>query len=549
MPGPDFPTGGVLVEPPESVAEAYRTGRGSFRLRALWHREDLGRGQWQIVVTEIPYQVQKSRLVERIAELVTERKLPALADVRDESAEDIRLVLEPRSRGIEPVALMEQLFRQSDLETRFPLNMNVLIDGRVPKVCGLPEVLRAWLDHRREVLIRRSRHRLEKIAARLEVLEGYIVAFLNLDRVIEIIREEDEPRPVLMDEFALTETQAEAILNMRLRNLRKLEEMQLRAERDSLIEERAELEALLESPARQWERIAEQVREIGAQFGGPAEARGRLAPEALSRLKAGDHPPGARRTAFSAAPEMTEALAETLVEREPITVVCSRMGWIRAMKGHVALDTEFKFKDGDGPAFAFHAETTDRLILAASTGRFFTLSADRLPGGRGMGEPVRLMVDLAQDADIVALFPHDPGAKLLVAASDGNGFLIAEGEVAAQTRAGKAVMTPGKGARLALCRRVTGDHLAVVGQNRKMLVFPLSELPEMSRGKGVRLQKYRDGGLADARPVTLAEGISWRDAAGRTRRETDLTEWLGKRGGAGRMAPRGFPRDNRFTDG
>ncbi|RMH47477.1 MAG: DNA topoisomerase IV subunit A [Alphaproteobacteria bacterium] len=547
MPGPDFPTGGVLIDPPGVIAEAYRTGRGALRLRALWHREDLGRGQWQIVVTEIPYQVQKARLVERLAQLVTDRKLPALADIRDESAEDIRLVIEPRSRSVDPVALMEQLFRQTELEIRFPLNMNVLIDGRVPKVCGLAELLRAWLDHRRSVLLRRARFRQDKIARRIEVLDGYIVAYLNLDRVIEIIRNEDEPGPVLMAEFGLTETQAEAILNMRLRNLRRLEEMALREERAALAAEAGDLARMLDSPALQWQRIREEIGRIEAAFGAPQDRVGRLDPGRLSRLKADGHPPGARRTAFAEAPQLDEARAETLVEREPITVVCSAMGWIRAMKGHLPLDTEFKFKDGDGPAFAFHAETTDRLVLAASDGRFFTLAADRLPGGRGMGEPVRLMADLAQGAGIVALFAHQPGARLLLAADDGSGFVVAESDVLAQTRAGKTVMTPARGARLAVCRRVQGDHVAVVGQNRKMLVFPLSELPEMSRGKGVRLQKYKDGGLSDARTLVLAEGLSWTEGGGRTRREPDLTEWLGRRGGAGRMAPRGFPRDNRFN--
>ncbi|MEM9049001.1 MAG: DNA topoisomerase IV subunit A [Pseudomonadota bacterium] len=551
LPGPDFPTGGVLIEPAASIEEAYRTGRGGFRLRALWQREDLGRGQWQIVVTEIPYQVAKSKLVERIAELINERKLAALSDVRDESAEDIRLVLEPRSRGIDPAALMEQLFRLTDLETRFALNMNVLIDGRQPRVCGLIEVLRAWLDHRRTVLQRRARHRLDKIAARIEVLDGYIVAFLNLDRVIAIIREEDEPKPVLIAEFALSDVQAEAILNMRLRNLRRLEEMALRRERDALIAERGELEALLAAPAAQWARIRDEIGEIAAAFGAPPDRLGRIDPARLSALKSGDppsdHPPGGRRTAFDDAPHLDEASVETLVEREPVTVVLSQMGWIRAMKGHVPLDTAFKFKDGDGPAFAFHAETTDRLILAASTGRFFTLATDRLPGGRGMGEPVRLMIDLAQDAQIVDLFALKPDTKLLVAASDGNGFVVASAEVAAQTRSGKAVLNPTRGAVLSCVRAVAGDHVAVVGQNRKMLVFPLTELPEMARGKGVRLQKYKDGGLSDVLTLALTEGLSWPDSAGRTRREPDLSEWLGKRGTAGRMAPRGFPRNNRFA--
>ncbi|RMF36938.1 MAG: DNA topoisomerase IV subunit A, partial [Alphaproteobacteria bacterium] len=442
------------------------------------------------------------------------------------------------------------LFRLTDLESRFALNMNVLIDGRTPKLCGLIELLRAWLDHRREVLLRRTAHRLEKIAARLEVLEGYMIAFLNLDRVIAIIRHEDHPKQVMMAEFGLSDTQAEAILNMRLRALRKLEEIELRAERDRLLAEQEELRGLSASQALQWARIADEIREIGKRFGAPKGLRGALSPEALSALKAKPgYPAGGRRSAFAAAPEVVEALAETLVEREPITVVCSAMGWIRAMKGHLPPETGFKFKDGDAARFIFHAESTDRLILAASTGRFYTLACDRLPGGRGMGEPVRLMVDLPNEAELVALFVHRPEAKLLLASSDGNGFIVSEADVVAQTRAGKAVMNPARGAALKVCRRLDGDHLAVVGENRKMLVFSLAELPEMSRGKGVRLQKYRDGGLADALPVTLAGGISWSDSGGRTRREPDLSEWLGRRGGAGRMAPRGFPRDNRFTTG
>jgi len=554
MPGPDFPTGGVMVEPRESVIDAYRTGRGAFRLRATWELEELGRGQWQIIVTEIPYQVMKSKLVERIAELVTQKKLPILADVRDESAEDIRLVLEPRARNVDPQLLMEMLFKQSDLEVRVPLNMNVLIDGRTPRVCSLPEVLRAYLDHRREVLLRRTRHRLEKIAHRLEVLEGYIVAFLNLDRVIEIIRSEDEPKPALMAEdwgggVFLTDVQAEAILNMRLRSLRRLEEMELRAERDRLTEEQADLEGLLADEGMQWDRIAEQIREMRKTFGAPRGLAGLTDPEALGRAKREHrpYPPGARRTALADAPQVEEVPVEAMIEREPITVVCSEMGWIRAMKGHIALDTELKFKDGDQGRFIFHAHTTDRLLALASDGRMFTLGADRLPGGRGMGEPLRLMVDLGQDAGLVALFIHRPGAKLIVASDAGDGFVLPADEAVAQTRAGRQVLNLKAGSRAVLCRPAEGDHVAVVGENRKLLVFPLEELPEMSRGKGVRLQKYKDGGLADAIVFRLEDGLSWKDPAGRTRMEKDLTEWKGKRGSAGKMAPRGFPRDNRFS--
>ncbi|MBE0453037.1 DNA topoisomerase IV subunit A [Roseovarius autotrophicus] len=550
IPGPDFPTGGVIVEPRESINEAYRTGRGSFRLRARWQVEDLGRGSWQIVITEIPYQVQKSRLIERIAELIQTRKVPILADVRDESAEDIRLILEPRTRNVDPEMLMGMMFRNSDLEVRFSLNMNVLIDGVTPRVCSLKEVLRAFLDFRQEVLLRRSRHRMEKIDHRLEVLEGLIVAFLNLDRVIDIIRYDDEPKAALMredwgrtiaratseadyvspppGEAGLSEVQAEAILNMRLRSLRRLEEMELRAERDALMAERAGLEDLLDDAALQWAAIADQLREVKKTFGK-------------------SHPIGTRRTTFAEAGSVEEVPIEAMIEREPITVVCSRMGWVRAMTGHIDLTRELKFKDGDGPRFLFHAETTDRLLIFGTNGRFYTLSAANLPGGRGMGEPLRLMVDLPNEAEIVTLFIHRPGGKLLVASSAGDGFVVPEEEVLAQTRAGKQVLNLRAPARAQVCCAVTGDHVACVGENRKVLVFALDELPELGRGKGVRLQKFKDGGLSDATTFTLAQGLSWRDPAGRTRTETDLTEWLAKRASAGRMAPRGFPRDNRFT--
>ncbi|WP_316014730.1 DNA topoisomerase IV subunit A [Roseobacter sp. HKCCA0434] len=548
VPGPDFPTGGTIVEPPAAIRAAYATGRGAFRLRATWTREDLGRGQWQIVVTEIPYQVQKSKLIERIAELINSKKLPILADIRDESAEDIRIVLEPKSRTVDPATLMSALYRQTDLETRFSLNMNVLIDGRTPQVCSLRDVLRAWLDHQRDVLGRRSRHRLDKIAARLEVLEGYIVAFLNLDRVIEIIRTEDEPKPVMMGEFGLTETQAEAILNMRLRSLRKLEEMELRREREALLAEREDLTALLASDEMQWGRIADQLRETRKAFGPPAKYKGITAAESLADLKAADgadYPVGARRTGFADAGETEEVPLEAMIEREPITVVCSQMGWVRAMKGHIALDSELKFKDGDGPKFIFHAETTDRLIVFGTNGRFYTLSAANLPGGRGMGEPVRLMVDLPNEAEVLAFFTHDPSRRLLVASNAGDGFVVPEAEIVAQTRSGKQALNL-REARAQVCTPVTGDHVAVVGENRKVLVFPLDELPEMTRGKGVRLQKYKDGGLSDAITFALADGLQWKESGGRTRTQSDLADWLGKRAGTGRMAPRGFPRDNRF---
>ncbi|MFS4437901.1 DNA topoisomerase IV subunit A [Paracoccaceae bacterium GXU_MW_L88] len=527
IPGPDFPTGGILVESRESMMEAYRTGRGAFRLRARWEVEDLGRGQWQIVITEIPYQVQKSRLIEKIATLINDKKIPILADVRDESAEDIRLVLEPRSRTVDANLLMETLFRQSDLEIRFSLNMNVLIDGRVPKVCGLREVLQAFLDHRRDVLVRRSNFRLGKIAHRLEVLEGYLVAYLNLDRVIEIIRYEDDPKAELIKEFELTDVQAEAILNMRLRNLRKLEEMELKDERDRLIEEQGMLNALLADEGAQWTRIAEELRATRKEFGK-------------------DAPGGARRTTIEDAPDIEAVPLEAMIEKEPVTIVCSANGWIRAMKGHIALDQELKYKDGDEGRFVFHAQTTDKLLLLSSQGRVYTISANDLPGGRGMGEPLRLMIDLPQEARMVTLFTHEPGRKRLLASSAGDGFIALEDDLIAQTKNGKQALNL-KDAVAAVCKPVEGDHVVVVGENRKLLVFPLEELPEMSRGKGVRLQKYKDGGLADARVFTLGEGLSWLDPAGRTRTETDLTEWIGKRAGAGKMAPRGFPRDNKFT--
>ncbi len=528
VPGPDFPTGGILVEPRENILQAYKTGRGAFRLRARWELEELGRGQWQIVVTEIPYQVQKSKLIEKIAELIQAKRIPILADVRDESAEDVRLVLEPRAKTVDPAVLMETLFKLCDLEIRFSLNMNVLIDGRTPKVCSMKEILRAFLDHRREVLQRRSKFRLDKIDRRLEVLEGYIIAFLNLDRVIEIIRYEDEPKSVLIAEFELTDVQAEAILNMRLRNLRKLEEIELRRERDDLLVERADLEDLLADENLQWGRITDQLRETRKKFGKGSEG-------------------GERRTELADAPDVEEVPIEAMIEKEPITVVCSAMGWIRAMKGHIDLAQDLKFKDGDESRFIFHAETTDKLLLLGGNGRFYTLPCSQLPGGRGMGEPIRLIVDLPNDAEMVDLFIHNPGRKLLVASSAGDGFVVNEDEVVAQTRSGKQVLNVRSDVKAHVCHVVQGDYIACVGENRKVLIFPMDELPEMGRGKGVRLQKYKDGGLNDATTFTYSVGLSWLDPAGRVRTETELAEWTGKRASAGRMAPRGFPRDNKFN--
>ena len=549
VPGPDFPTGGVLVEPRDSIATAYRTGKGGFRLRCRWEVEDMGRGLWQIIVTEIPYQVQKSRLIEKIAELIQTKKIPILGDVRDESAEDVRMIIEPRSKNVDPEMLMGMLFRNSDLEVRFSLNMNVLIDGVTPKVCSMKEVLRAFLDHRRDVLQRRSRHRLAKIDHRLEVLEGFIIAFLNLDRLIDIIRYDEDPKAALMredwgrdhvrardeadyvspplGEGELSEVQADAILNMRLRSLRRLEELELMREQSALMEERAGLEDLLDSETLQWDSITGQLRETRKQFGK-------------------DWPGGARRTTFAEAGEVEDVPIEAMIDREPITVVCSQMGWVRAMTGHIDLTRELKFKDGDGPRFIFHAETTDRLLVFGSNGRFYTLSAANLPGGRGMGEPLRLMVDLPNEAQIVSLFIHQPGRRLLVASSAGDGFIVPEDEVVAQTRSGKQVLNVRGETKALICRTVTGDAVATVGENRKVLVFALDELPEMNRGKGVRLQKFKDGGLSDATTFTVAEGLVWQDPAGRTRTQADLGEWTGKRASAGRMAPRGFPRDNRF---
>ena len=558
VPGPDFPTGGILVEPAENIAQAYRTGRGSFRLRCKWEIEDLGRGLWQIVVTEIPYQVQKSKLIEKLAEVIQTKKVPILGDVRDESAEDLRVVLEPRTKNVDPDILMGMLYRNSDLELRFSLNMNVLIDGLTPKVCSMKEVLRAFLDHRQEVLVRRAVHRLSKIDHRLEVLEGFILAFLNLDRVIDIIRFDNDPKIALMfEEWArdhpramaeidyvgplsyrkvevgqeeLSDVQAEAILNMRLRSLRRLEEMELRRERDALQQERASLDDLIADTGLQWGKISEQLRATRKAFGR-------------------DYAGGARRTAFAVAGEVEDVPLEAMIEREPVTVVCSKMGWIRAMSGHLALEKVLKYKDGDEAQFVFHAETTDKIIVFGTNGRFYTLIADNLPGGRGMGEPLRLMIDLPNEVGIVDLFIHDPLGKRLVASMAGDGFIVPEAEIVAQTRTGRQVLNVKGDVKAILANRVTGDHVACVGENRKVLVFPINELPEMGRGKGVRLQKYKDGGLSDATTFAIRDGLAWKDPAERTRtvEEAELLEWVGKRASFGRMAPRGFPRNNLFT--
>lgn len=531
--GPDFPTGGIVVDSAAAIAEAYATGRGAFRLRARWHVEDQGRGTWVAVVTEIPYQVQKGKLIEALAVLINDKKLPILADVHDESDAQLRIVLEPRSRAVDPAMLMESLFRLSDLETRFPLNLNVLDAARTPRVMGLNDVLGQWLAHQIDVLVRRARHRLGRIDDRMELVDGYIIAFLNLDRVIAIIRSEDEPKPVMIAEFGLTDRQAEAILNMRLRALRRLEEMELKQEREALAKEREGLVQLIDSPARQRTLLK---RDLG-------ELRKRYAPET---------PLGARRTTIEEAVIVRDIPLEAMIEREPITVIMSQRGWIRAMKGHVALDAAdaAKFKEGDGPRFAFHAQTTDKILLAADDGRFYTLAADRLPGGRGFGEPVRLMVDMAEGIGIVALLPAVAGRRLLVAASDGRGFLTPMADAVAETRKGKQVVNLRSGARLRIVRPVgeDDDYLAAIGDNRKLVVFPLDELPEMTRGQGVQLQRYRDGGLSDAIAFRMAAGLSWAmgGETGRVRTEADMSPWRVARGAAGRMPPTGFPRDNRF---
>ncbi|MGE4372723.1 MAG: DNA topoisomerase IV subunit A [Xanthobacter sp.] len=529
VPGPDFPTGGVLVDDPIGIAEAYATGRGAFRVRARWHKEEAGRGGYVVVVTEIPYGVAKSRLVEKIAELLTSKKLPLLADVRDESAEDIRLVLEPRARTVEAEVLMESLFKLSELEARISLNMNVLVRGQVPKVLSLGEALREWLDHRRDVLLRRSRYRLEKIAHRLEVLGGYLIAYLNLDEVIRIIREEDEPKAELMRTFGLTDVQAEAILNMRLRSLRKLEEMEISREHDALKKEQDALNKLVASEAAQWKAIAKQIRETRKTYGPETEI-------------------GRRRTTFAAAPELAdEAFTEALVEREPITVVVSQKGWIRALKGHVQDLANLQFKTDDALGHAFFAETTSKLMLCASNGRFFTIEAAKLPGGRGHGEPLRMMIDLDQETEIVTVFPHQPGRKLLVASSQGRGFVVNEDDCVANTRKGKQVLMVDAPDVAQAVRGVEGDTVAVIGDNRKLLLFPLSQVPEMTRGRGVRLQRYRDGGMSDLKLFNLSDGLTWEDSSGRTWTVNELLEWQGERASAGRMPPKGFPRTNKFA--
>jgi topoisomerase-4 subunit A len=529
IPGPDLPTGGTIVEDQGSILESYKTGRGGFKVRAKWYKEDLSRGSYNIVVTEIPYQVQKSRLIEKIAELIQTKKVPLLVDVRDESAEDIRLVLEPRSRTVEPEVLMESLFKLTDLENRISLNMNVLDASQTPRVMNLKEVLQAFLDHRREVLVRRTSYRIDKIERRLEVLAGYIVAFLNLDEVIRIIREDDEPKAVLMATFNLNDVQAEAILNMRLRSLRKLEEMELRTEDKELKSERAGLKKLLKSTELQDKSLSDEFKHIKKEFGQKTEL-------------------GKRRTDFAVAPviDLEDAL-EGMIEREPITVICSEKGWIRSMKGHADQAAEVKYKDGDRERFRFHADTHDKLIVFATNGRFYTLGCDKLPGGRGNGEPIRLTIDLGNDQDIVNMFVHKPERMLLVAASSGHGFIVPEDEVMATTRKGKVVLNVSGSAEAQCCSIVDGDKVAVLGENRKLVLFGLDELPTMSRGRGVLLQRYKDGGLADAITYSSEDGLIVPEGASRMRTFTDLRDWEGKRGNAGRLPPKGFPRRNKLS--
>ncbi|KVK47366.1 DNA topoisomerase IV subunit A [Agrobacterium sp. TS43] len=530
IPGPDLPTGGVIVESRENILDAYKTGRGGFRVRAKWETEDLGRGGYQIVITEIPFQVQKSRLIEKIAELLIARKLPLLEDIRDESAEDVRIVLVPKSRTVDATLLMESLFRLSDLESRLPLNMNVLSLGKVPKVMALNEVLSEWLAHRKDVLVRRSRHRLAAIDRRLEILGGLLVAYLNLDEVIRIIREEDEPKQVMMAKWSLTDNQAEAILNMRLRNLRKLEEFEIRKEFDDLSNEKAEIEALLASDDKQWQTVAWEIGEVKKKYAKATEI-------------------GRRRTQFADAPDADiEAIQQAMIEKEPVTIVISQKGWIRALKGHMSDTSSLTFKEGDGPKLAFPAQTTDKLLLLTTGGKAYTLGADKLPGGRGHGEPIRIMVDMENDQDILTAFVHDPSRKLLLVSTAGNGFIVPESEMVANTRKGKQIMNVSMPDEAKLAVPVTGDHVAVVGENRKLLAFPLAQVPEMSRGKGVRLQRYKDGGVVDVKCFALAEGLSWSDTAGRLFNKVgeELREWLADRATAGRTVPKGFPRSGKF---
>ncbi len=526
--GPDFPTGGIVVEPAESIAEAYRTGKGGFRLRAKWHKEEGARGTWVVIVTEIPYQVAKGKLIKDIADMIGDKKLPFLDDIRDESAEDIRVVLVPKSRNIEPDVMMEQLFRTTALETRFSLNMTVLDASQTPRVMSLKQTLVAFLDHQRDVLIRRASHRLAKIAERLEILEGFLSVFLNIDKVIKIIRTSDDPKAELIKAFKLTDLQAESILNMRLRSLRKLEEIEIRQEHTSLQAEQKELKSLVKSEEKQNDRLKTSFQELRAKFGAKTVL-------------------GKRRSQLADAPAIEDVPMEALIEKEPITVVCSDKGWIRAMKGHIEPNDDVKFKDGDKGRFWVKAQTTDKLVLFATNGRFFTLECKDLPGGRGHGEPVRLMCDLENDQDIVALFVHEPGRKLLIASSSGRGFVVPEDEVIAQKKGGRQVMTVDPLEEAKVCTPASGDHVAFIGENRKMVIFKLADVPEMAKGKGVALQKYKDGGLVDATSFVYPDGL--RDYNGRTWEKSELSDYRGERAQAGRLVPKGWPKNGKFAPG
>lgn len=531
VPGPDFPTGGVLVESREAVVEAYRTGRGAFRVRAKWHKEELKQGTWQVVVTEIPYQVQKSRLIEKMAELLAAKKLPLLDDINDQSADDVRVVLTPKNRNVDPAVMMESLFRLTELESRFPLNLNLLDKDNVPQVMDLRAALQHYLNHRQDVLIRRSRYQLAQIESRLEVLAGYLVAFLNLDEVIRIIRTEDEPKPVLMKRFSLTEVQAEAILNMRLRSLRKLEEMEIRGEQKDLASRQAALKKLLSDESLRWQHIDGELQKLKETFGKKTKL-------------------GARRTEIADAPVELDVPMDAVVERENITIICSAKGWIRAMKGHIAEDaaarSAVKYKEGDEERFVLNAETTDKILLFAGNGRFYTLAGDKLPSGRGLGEPLRLMIDLPPEADIIGFIIYKQNQKFLVASSDGHGFLVKSDDVLAQTKNGKQVLNVEHPVRAVSFAVAEGDSVAVIGTNRKLLIFPLEQVPEMTRGKGVFLQKYKEGELSDVKVFTLKEGLSWK-SGDRDRTETDLRAWRGDRAQAGKLPPNGFARSNRFS--
>lgn len=529
--GPDFPTGGILVEPKISILESYRTGRGSFRLRSRWHKEEGNRGSYVVVITEIPYQVQKSRLIEKTAELLLARKLPMLDDIRDESTDEIRIVLEPKTRTVDAELLMESIFKLTDFEVKIPLNLNVLSMGKVPNVLSLSETLQQWLDHRKDVLIRRSQNRLNEIARRLEILSGYLIAYINLDEVIRIIREEDEPKKSLMTSFGLTDNQAEAILNMRLRSLRRLEEVEIRREFDNLTAEETRLKELLGSDAKQWKTISEDIAKVKETFG------------AKSSL-------GKRRTTFEDAPTHDlEDLQQAMIEKEPVTIVISEKGWLRALKGHLSDYSTLTFKEDDRLKIAFPAVTTDKIIIVSTGGKFFTIAANDLPGGRGHGEPIRILVDMDNDQDILTAFVFKPDEKLLLVSHMGNGFIASGSDIVATTRKGKQIMNVKLPDETKLCIPVNGDHVAIVGENRKLLIFPLSEIPEMSRGKGVRLQRYKDGGVSDINTFNLSEGLNWRDTADRTftKQADELVEWLGTRAGAGRMVPKGFPRSGKFS--